>query len=118
MAQRMQVRGLYRRILRLGQTWVSKSGDTASTTAEKDYIKKEAQALFRKNGDLTDSQAIADCIREAEARIEIALHYQIPYPRPVNVPPLSMARRLGKEQGIVQERMKKQSKPIYVKSFD
>jgi len=46
----------------------------------------------------------------------IAMHYKTPFPRPVNVPPMSMARKKGKEQGKVQERMKKQSIPVYIKS--
>ncbi|GAB5583010.1 LYR motif-containing protein 1 isoform X5 [Prionailurus iriomotensis] len=35
-----------------------------------------------KNKNLTDTDLIKQCIDECTARIEIGLHYQIPYPRP------------------------------------
>lgn len=34
---------------------------------------------------LTDPELIKQCIVECTARIEIGLHYQIPYPRPVSM---------------------------------
>jgi len=48
-----------------------------------------------------------------------AMHYGTPYPRPMNLPPHSLAKMKGKEQGRFQERIKRQSTPIYIKSqFD
>lgn len=70
-ALRPQVLSVYKRILRLGRTWEAKSGDSEVTKIEREYIKKEAGILFRKNKHLTDEQEIRDCIREAEARVEM-----------------------------------------------
>ncbi|ODN04544.1 LYR motif containing protein 1 [Orchesella cincta] len=113
---RSQVLSLYRRILKLGATWTASSNKPSDTAAEREFITSEAKALFRQNQNLTDPKVISDCIHEAQARLELANHYKTPYPRPVNVPPNALARRKGKEQGSVQERIKKQSVPIYIKS--
>jgi len=118
MAHRQQVLNLYKRILGVAKNWQSKSGDPNTTAKERNYITDEAKTLFRKNKQITDPKAINDKVREAEARVEIALHYRIPYPRPVNVPPKAKAKRLGKEQGKVQERIKEQAKPLYTSSVD
>jgi len=113
---RSQVLSLYRRILKAGSTWTSSSNKPSDTAAEREYITTEVKTLFRKNQSLTDPKVIADCIHEAQARLDLAYHYKTPYPRPVNVPPHALAKRKGKEQGSVQERIKKQSVPIYIKS--
>eukprot|EP00069_Balaena_mysticetus_P006932 bmy_18880T0 len=60
------------------------------TIKEKQYILNEARTLFQKNKNLTDTDLIKQCIDECTARIEIGLHYQIPYPRPVSVTPVNM----------------------------
>jgi len=113
---RSQVIHLYRQILKLGRSWTAASNKREDTVAEREFIATEAKTLFRNNQDLTDPKAIADCVHEAQARLDLAVHYKTPYPRPLNVPPNSLARRKGKEQGSLQERMKKQSVPVYIKS--
>ncbi|CAL8123761.1 unnamed protein product [Orchesella dallaii] len=113
---RSEVLSLYRRLLKLGRTWTASSSNPSDTAAERQFITSEAKTLFRKNQSLTDPKVIADCIHEAQARLDLANHYKTPYPRPVNVPPHALAMRKGKEQGSVQERLKKQSVPIYIKS--
>jgi len=116
MAARNQVLRIYKQILRLGKTWTASTGQKSDTLAEQKYIKLEAQSLFRKNQKISDPKVIQDCIHEAQARMELAVHYKTPYPRPVNVPPQSMAMKKGKQQGSTQERLKKQSIPVYIKS--
>jgi len=116
MSLRKEVLSLYRRILRIGRTWESK--DPATNVTDRTYIENEAKTLFRQNKSLDDTEAIKDCIREAEARVAIGLHYKNPYPRPVNMPPKSLAIKKGKEQGAAQERLKKRARPIYIKSID
>ncbi|XP_067912391.1 LYR motif containing protein 1 isoform X6 [Heterodontus francisci] len=82
-ATRCDVLGLYRRIFRIARTWQSLSGLTDDTLKEKEYIITEARSLFRKNKNLTDVETIKICIQECHARIEMGLHYRIPYPRPM-----------------------------------
>ncbi|XP_032957294.1 LYR motif-containing protein 1 isoform X1 [Rhinolophus ferrumequinum] len=86
-ATRQEVLGLYRRIFRLARKWQASSGQMEDTIKEKEYILNEARTLFQKNKNLTDADLIKQCIDECTARIEIGLHYQIPYPRPVSVTP-------------------------------
>ncbi|XP_038396086.1 LYR motif-containing protein 1 isoform X8 [Canis lupus baileyi] len=81
-ATRQEVLGLYRRIFRLVRKWQAASGQMEDTIKEKQYILNEARTLFQKNKNLTDTDLIKQCIDECTARIEIGLHYQIPYPRP------------------------------------
>ncbi|XP_038676454.1 LYR motif containing protein 1 isoform X2 [Scyliorhinus canicula] len=85
-ATRCDVLGLYRRIFRIARTWQSLSGLTDDTLKEKDYIVTEARTLFKKNKNLTDVEAIKICIQECQTRIEMGLHYRIPYPRPLHSP--------------------------------
>nr|XP_058893063.1 LYR motif-containing protein 1 isoform X3 [Kogia breviceps] len=85
-ATRQEVLGLYRRIFRLVRKWQAASGQMEDTIKEKQYILNEARTLFQKNKNvsvqrLTDTNLIKQCIDECTARIEIGLHYQIPYPR-------------------------------------
>ncbi|XP_074988828.1 LYR motif-containing protein 1 isoform X2 [Caretta caretta] len=84
---RQEVLGLYRRIFRIAKKWQSASGQMEDTIKEKQYIINEAKTLFQKNKDLTDPELIKQCIEECKARVEIGLHYHIPYPRPVSVNP-------------------------------
>jgi len=116
---RPQVLKLYKAILRFGKSWTSASGNPRDTLTERIYIRSEAQSLFKQNVSLSDPKAVQDCIHEAQARMDLANHYKTPYPRPVNVPPHALAQKKGKEQGKFQERLKKQSIPVYIKShFD
>ncbi|XP_038275270.1 LYR motif-containing protein 1 isoform X1 [Dermochelys coriacea] len=125
---RQEVLGLYRRIFRIAKKWQSASGQMEDTIKEKQYIINEAKTLFQKNKDLTDSELIKQCIEECKARVEIGLHYHIPYPRPVSVnpdttsttihlPPLGLAPQRGRAFRN-QEKLRKLSKPAYLRSYD
>ncbi|XP_068002915.1 LYR motif-containing protein 1 [Melanerpes formicivorus] len=114
---RQQVLGLYRKIFRIARKWQSASGQPEETIQEKEYIKKEARTLFQKNKNVTDPKLIKQCIEECEARIEIGLHYNIPYPRPIHLPPMGLAHQQGRMLRR-QEKLRKISKPIYLKSHD
>ncbi|XP_068379852.1 LYR motif-containing protein 1 isoform X2 [Eschrichtius robustus] len=96
-ATRQEVLGLYRRIFRLARKWQAASGQMEDTIKEKQYMLNEARTLFQKNKNLTDTDLIKQCIDECTARIEIGLHYQIPYPRPVSVTPVNMWK-YGKDE--------------------
>ncbi|XP_078274413.1 LYR motif containing protein 1 isoform X3 [Rhinoraja longicauda] len=89
-ATRNEVLGLYRRIFRIARTWQSLTGLTDDSSKEKQYIVMEAKALFKKNKNLTDAEAIKNCITECHTRIEMGLHYRIPYPRPANHPQIEL----------------------------
>ncbi|XP_045051422.2 LYR motif-containing protein 1 isoform X1 [Desmodus rotundus] len=116
-ATRQEVLGLYRRIFRLARKWQAASGQMEDTIKEKQYILNEARMLFQKNKNLTDTDLIKQCIDECTARIEIGLHYQIPYPRPIHLPPMGLIPLRG--QGLrSQEKLRKLSKPVYLKSHD
>ncbi|XP_008695421.1 LYR motif-containing protein 1 isoform X2 [Ursus americanus] len=116
-ATRQEVLGLYRRIFRLARKWQAASGQMEDTIKEKQYILNEARTLFQKNKNLTDADLIKQCIDECTARIEIGLHYQIPYPRPIHLPPMGLTPLRGR--GLrSQEKLRKLSKPVYLKSHD
>ncbi|NXP24627.1 LYRM1 protein, partial [Scytalopus superciliaris] len=114
---RQKVLGLYRKIFQIAKKWQSASGQAEETIKEKEYIKNEAKTLFRKNKNVTDPKLIKQCIEECEARIEIGLHYNIPYPRPIHLPPMGLAHKQGRVLRH-QEKLRKISKPIYLKSHD
>ncbi|XP_057272740.1 LYR motif-containing protein 1 isoform X1 [Pezoporus wallicus] len=114
---RQEVLGLYRKIFRIAKKWQSASGQIEETVKEKAYIINEAQTLFRKNKNVTDPKLIKQYIEECEARIEIGLHYNIPYPRPIHLPPMGLAHKQGRMLRH-QEKLRKISKPIYLKSHD
>ncbi|XP_040503349.1 LYR motif-containing protein 1 isoform X1 [Gallus gallus] len=114
---RQEVLGLYRKIFRIAKKWQSASGQAEETTAEREYIIKEAKTLFRKNKDVMDPKLIKQCIDECEARIQIGLHYNIPYPRPIHLPPMGLTQKQGRTFRH-QEKLRKISKPIYLKSHD
>ena len=64
---------------------------------------------------LTEEEEIKACLQEANARLELALHYRNPYPRPVNTPPSHVPSvKVGK----LQKARAEQSKPIYIRSQD
>ncbi|XP_059980017.1 LYR motif-containing protein 1 isoform X2 [Lagenorhynchus albirostris] len=116
-ATRQEVLGLYRRIFRLARKWQAASGQMEDTIKEKQYILNEARTLFQKNKNLTDTDLIKQCIDECTARIEIGLHYQIPYPRPIHLPPMGLTPLRGR--GLrSQEKLRKFAKPVYLKSHD
>ncbi|MGH0124046.1 UNVERIFIED_CONTAM: hypothetical protein FKN15_034454 [Acipenser sinensis] len=116
-AVRGEVLCMYRRVLRIARGWQSQSGLAQETDAEKQYIVQEASTLFRQNKDITDSELIKKCIEECHARIEMGLHYRIPYPRPTHLPPMGLATQHGRKMR-GQERLRKQAKPIYLHSHD
>lgn len=116
-ATRNEVLGLYRRIFRIARTWQSITGLTDDTLKEKQYIVMEAKTLFRKNKNLTDVEAIKNCIMECHTRIEMGLHYRIPYPRPIHLPPMGLADKKGRKFKM-QERLRKFAKPVYLQSHE
>ncbi|XP_007650646.1 LYR motif-containing protein 1 isoform X3 [Cricetulus griseus] len=116
-ATRQEVLSLYRSIFKLARKWQAASGQMEDTIKEKQYIINEARTLFQKNKNLTDSDLIKQCIDECTARIEIGLHYQIPYPRPIHLPPMGLTPLRGRRLQ-TQEKMRKLSKPVYLQSHD
>lgn len=115
-ALRSQVLNLYKRLLRLSRTWESQI--PSETKVERNYIAEETQNLFKANKNIQEPNEILEHVREAEARLTMAVHYRNPYPRPVNLPPKSYSKREGKKIGRAIEKKQKMSKPIYVKSID
>ncbi|OUC43783.1 complex 1 protein, partial [Trichinella nativa] len=80
-----QVLDLYRYILKVGKQWTNSSnrGNNISDKEAKRYIVEEARRLFKQNKTLANPIEIEELIREGRTRIEIAVHYGNPYPRPV-----------------------------------
>ncbi|OUC43782.1 putative ATP synthase F0, A subunit [Trichinella nativa] len=72
-------------ILKVGKQWTNSSnrGNNISDKEAKRYIVEEARRLFKQNKTLTNPIEIEELIREGRTRIEIAVHYGNPYPRPV-----------------------------------
>ncbi|XP_050391927.1 LYR motif-containing protein 1 [Patella vulgata] len=117
MAQtRKEVLSLYKRILNTARKWNSASGDSTECKTEKQYIKEETRMLFKRNKEVTDQEEIKEFIREGETRLELALHYRTPYPRPVNIPQSTLPPGNFKMKK-AQKRVIEQSKPIYIKSY-
>nr|XP_032836421.1 LYR motif-containing protein 1 isoform X3 [Petromyzon marinus] len=104
---RVEVLGLYRRVFRLARGWRLQGAEPSESLAEAEYIRAE----------LVEPEKIKFCIEECETRIELALHYKIPYPRPMNLPPMGLAGKQGRHLK-TQERLRKQAKPIYLQSHD
>ncbi|XP_077407120.1 LYR motif containing protein 1 isoform X2 [Vanacampus margaritifer] len=111
------VLSLYMRVFRIARTWQAQSGVACDTLTERNYILQEARTLFRQNQQMTDQESIKKCIEECEARIEIGLHYRIPYPRATYLPPMGLATQKGRKLR-VQQRLRKQAKPIYLESHE
>ncbi|XP_053327465.1 LYR motif-containing protein 1 isoform X2 [Spea bombifrons] len=116
-ATRKEVLNLYRNIFKIAKKWQSASGLKEDTTKEKQYIIGEARTLFNKNKNVTNVETINQCIEECRARVEIGLHYRIPYPRPTHLPPMGLAIPHSKVLR-TQEKLRKQAKPVYLKSYD
>lgn len=83
---RSQVLSWYRRCL--------KAAFTAPWDQDEDavYVLEESRRLFHLNKGIRDMERIERKLREVEMRYELAMHYNIPYPRPFN-----------KTQGTMQE---------------
>ncbi|CAN8007836.1 unnamed protein product [Ixodes pacificus] len=112
---RRDVLRLYKQMLRTGRTWAAQSPE--KTEEEQFYIISETRELFRKNKSETNEETIKECLREGQARLDLALHYGNPYPRPVNVATTGLtpcqARNLK-----TQQKLWKQSRPVYMRSID
>lgn len=65
---------------------IVKSAFTVPWVSDDDamYVVSEARRLFRQNQKINDLSTIRRKLDEAEMRYEIALHYRIPYPRPMH----------------------------------
>ncbi|XP_069503768.1 LYR motif-containing protein 1 isoform X2 [Ambystoma mexicanum] len=116
-ATRKEVLGLYRRIFKLAKNWHALSGQSEDSNKEKQYILDEAKTLFKRNKSVTDVEIVKQCIEECNARIEIGLHYGIPYPRPVHLPPMGLTRKHSQALK-TQEKLRKHAKHMYLKSHD
>ena len=113
---RSQVLSIYRRILRAARTW--EAAEPAETAEQRAYIRAEAGHLFRRHAAEPDSERARQYLAEAESRLELALHYGTPYPRPVNLPPGALAPRDGRPLGRAQLRWRARSRPVYTRSED
>lgn len=74
LSTRLPVLSLYRKILRTGLNW-------EGSDAEASWIIRECMEEFRKNREVVDRLAIESLVDDAQKRVEVALHYKIPYPR-------------------------------------
>ncbi|CAH8616651.1 unnamed protein product [Schistosoma haematobium] len=79
----------------IARIWQANSGSAEDSSRQADYIKEEARTLFRQNAHITDEIEIENHIKEAEARIELTLHYGTPYPRLTNLPPNTLAAHMN-----------------------
>jgi len=107
---------LYRTLLKTARGWQAK--DPLNTAEEAAYIRAETRRVFRSNSHLTRRDEVLRCIGEAEARLEIALHYGNPYPRPVHFPPKALARSQQKAWGRANLKRQASSRPLYLRSVD
>eukprot|EP00730_Choanoeca_flexa_P011771 TRINITY_DN2797_c0_g1_i1.p2 TRINITY_DN2797_c0_g1~~TRINITY_DN2797_c0_g1_i1.p2 ORF type:complete len:122 (+),score=22.70 TRINITY_DN2797_c0_g1_i1:117-482(+) len=112
MASRARVLNLYRQILRTGYRW--QALEPQQTQAEREYILSQARQLFHSGKNVSAAEAETR-IKEAEARLELAVHYHNPYPRMMNAAPgaVAKAKRLQKRQ----EAIRKQAIPLYLQSL-
>uniref|UniRef100_A0A3B3S9T6 LYR motif containing 1 n=1 Tax=Paramormyrops kingsleyae TaxID=1676925 RepID=A0A3B3S9T6_9TELE len=121
LATRQEVLSLYRRILRIARSWQTHCTRPHDTEIEKNYIVQESRTLFRKNKQLTDAESIRKCIEECQARIEIAFFifsFSLDnFPFQIHIPPMGLASQRGRHLR-TQERLRKQAKPVYLKSHD
>jgi hypothetical protein len=76
---------------------------------EKDYIKLEAQRLFHENKNEVDPRMIDLMVLEAQCRLELALHYKIPYPRPSMVDPGNVTGEVVGEDYLPSLQMQRES---------
>jgi hypothetical protein len=99
---RPQVLSLYRKILRAGKTWTG-------PIEERSYILTEARSLFRRNKGVKDVGTIQEKLFEGQSRLELGLHYKIPWPRLYNAPPRTTSETLKEKF--------EQAKPAYMHSY-
>lgn len=78
---------------------------TGNEPSERPYILNEVRSLVRRNKDITSAGLVTEKIDEFESRIETGIHYNIPYPRPINVIPGCT----GKDPQVIT--------PIYLHSY-
>lgn len=109
-SSRSRILSIYRRLLKLSQTWIAKNPD--ETVIEREYIRDETKNLFRSNRKLKDTQIIHKLLQEAETRLELTLHYRTPYPRALNFPLLHVSKSKGRGK---QKRFQ-QAIPVYLKT--
>lgn len=76
MPHRSAALGLYRRALRVARNW--------PTPTEVPYILHEARVEAERGREIYGTAADAALVA-AERRLDIAVHYKIPWPRPFNV---------------------------------
>uniref|UniRef100_A0A023FGT0 Complex 1 LYR protein domain-containing protein n=1 Tax=Amblyomma cajennense TaxID=34607 RepID=A0A023FGT0_AMBCJ len=112
---RRDVLRLYKQLLRTGRTWAAETPE--KTQEEQFYIISETKDIFRRNKHIQDSEAIKECLREGQSRLDLALHYHNPYPRPVNLAPSALSPSHAKHLK-VQRKLWKASRPIYIRSID
>uniref|UniRef100_A0A224YVC3 Protein containing Complex1 LYR domain n=1 Tax=Rhipicephalus zambeziensis TaxID=60191 RepID=A0A224YVC3_9ACAR len=112
---RRDVLRLYKQLLRTGRTWAAENPE--KTLEEQFYIISETKDIFKKNKNIQDPQAIKECLREGQSRLDLALHYHNPYPRPVNLGPSALSPSHAKHLK-VQQKLWKASRPIYIRSID
>ncbi|XP_064644393.1 LYR motif-containing protein 1-like [Lineus longissimus] len=117
MSLRSHVLSTYRKVLREATRWQAASGSTTDTWKEREYIKDEARRLFKRNKELTDEDEIKQHVKEANSRLEMAIHYKNPYPRPLNYPQ-TLLPPSERRKPISLEKTMKQAKPVYMKSYD
>lgn len=135
--QRARVLALYRKVMRTAKQWTA--AEPSQSPEERRYAVEETRRLFRANKDLTNPAQIDACLVEASSRLDISVHYQNPYPRPVQhmsspsgrtsgrksgrgralsgVFPLSKKQLQGQQKtGKAQQRIRDQSLPAYLRS--
>ncbi|XP_077530486.1 LYR motif containing protein 1-like [Haemaphysalis longicornis] len=112
---RRDVLRLYKQLLRTGRTWAAETPE--KTQEEQFYIVSETKDIFRRNKDIQDTETIKECLREGQSRLDLALHYRNPYPRPVNLAPSALSPSHAKHLK-TQQKLWKASRPIYVRSLD
>jgi len=72
---------------------------------EAQYIREEAYRLFHENKHITSQEEIEEKLFEGRTRLELGIHYKIPYPRPYHVVPGAT----GKTRDMI--------KPAYMASY-
>jgi hypothetical protein len=95
-SSRKHVLELYRKLLKCGKTW--QAGNPAETNIEREYIQTNVKNLFRQYQTIQEEEHIRELIEEGERRMEMAIHYKIPYERPTHVTTIG---------GVVMKRSKK-----------
>ncbi|XP_054168645.1 LYR motif-containing protein 1-like [Oppia nitens] len=91
MSSRQQVLAFYKRVIRLSYQW--KATNDLNTNKERLYIKSELRQMFDTNRHLDNEDDIRRALNEGINRVQVAKHYNIPYPRPVYHPIGSYAKK-------------------------